>query len=182
MRIHTDTLTAHDIVRSAAARGMSDVRAERTIGVHASLTMHRSLSRRHAFDVRLTGTSSRRPNGWDPQWWDDVHAATWDEWGMFLATLFDLDPNAIVGSVKHPIYAGREHFHAVTRGRFKMLTADQQHGRAGHRWDSANRYTTFVSGAADGVIRVNVTPCVSCDAETCHVDPAPYLSQLNRKA
>lgn len=141
MRIHTDTLTYSDIYRATNAAEM--------VGVSVSITAHGSRSRATAFDVTLTGTSSRRPNpGTGGRYPSDDHAATWDEWGMFLAALFNADPNAFAGSAAHPVYANRDHFHAVTGDRFRTLTAPYQHGAGGHRWDYTNGNLTCACGAS----------------------------------
>lgn len=161
MRIHSDILTTGDVYRATSARGMR--------GVDADATSHGSRSRACALDVSLTGTSSRRPNtgtrgaggyGID-------YAATWDEWGMILAELFAIDPRAFVGSTRHPIYAGAEHFHAVTADRFRTLVAADQHGGPGHRWGSILE--------PGGDYRQEC----ACGATWRHVDPAPYVARLS---
>jgi hypothetical protein len=157
MRIHSDVLTARDIYAATTAAGMH--------GVYAETMAHGSRSHRAAFEVKLTGNSSRRPNpGTGGRYVDGDHAATWDEWGMFLAALFTVDPAAIVGTVARPTYAGREHFHAVTGNRFRTLTAPYQHGGGGHRWD----WDTVNGGQL----------CTSCEATMARVDAAPYLAAL----
>jgi len=45
-------------------------------------------------------------------------AATWDEWGHWIAELFERDPDAIIGE-----YRGRDDFHAYTSERY--LIKDQ---------------------------------------------------------
>lgn len=125
MRLHTDILAPSDIYRAVTAAGMT--------GVHVEATRHGSRARDHAFEVHLTGTSSRRPNGGN-YGAGAGYAATWDEWGMFLAALFELDPQAIAGTPGRPTYASGETFHAATWDRFKSLTAPHQHGGSGHKW------------------------------------------------
>lgn len=111
-----------------------------TVGAEANLPgvrlrAHRQGSRthKHAFDVSLVGNSSRRvmapPNGAG-----DETAATWDEWGVFFANLFAIDPDARCGgTVKRPVYANGVDFHNKTGGRFgqRMLPADTHQQ---HRW------------------------------------------------
>lgn len=121
MRIYTDTLTADDVTAAATSRGMRRV--------VATLEPRGARKRARAFDVHLTGTSSRRPNDGHGNGSHAGYAATWDEWGMFLATLYEADPDMIA----HP-YTGAAHFHAATCGRFATLTAPYQHGGGGHRW------------------------------------------------
>src|SRR5690606_16400637 len=81
MRIHTSTLTESDIYAAARA-------ARATV---ESLSQHRSRTHDHAFEVKLTGNSRRRPNGGSYGADRDAYAATWDQWGVFLGLLFDTD-------------------------------------------------------------------------------------------
>ena len=53
---------------------------------------------------------------------------TYDEWGIVLNALYDLDPD-----MHATYYQNRDDFHAATGGRFRRLTWEGQHGR--HRWD-----------------------------------------------
>lgn len=140
MRIHSDTLTPADVYAAADAAGP---------GVHVTLTRHGSRSRSHALEVKLTGTSSRRPNGGNRGADSDAYAATWDEWGMFLARLFDVDPDATCWAYPN----GGTDFDIVTRGRFDTLTPDEQHRL--HRWnfDYGAGLLTCACGAEQGRAR-----------------------------
>lgn len=65
------------------------------------------------------GTSTRNRygvGGW---------AATFDEWGWFLAALFDADPTARCGTAKHPVYKDREDFHDRTHGVYRPIGAER---------------------------------------------------------
>jgi hypothetical protein len=118
MRLHTDILTARQVY--AATAGID--------GVDVELTYHGSRSRDHAFDVHLIAESRkgrRRSNtgtygaGYD-------YAATWDEWGLFFAALFEDDPQMTCWA-----YDGADDFSRSTGGRFDgepFTTHDQ------HRW------------------------------------------------
>lgn len=122
MRIHTDKLTAADIHRATTAAGMR--------GVCADVREAGSRSRARRFDVSLTGTSTRRTNpGTSGYHYRDDYAATWDEWGMFIQDLFNIDPDAIIGQ-----YQSKNHFEEVTYDRYIHLTAPYQHGGGGHTW------------------------------------------------
>lgn len=125
MRLHSDKIVWDDIAKACYAAGMR--------GVSHSTTEHGSRIRDRAFEVKLTGNSPRRPNGGVRPGTDD-HAATWDEWGMFLAYLFKIDPNMVAGDSGRPAYDGAENFHAATGGRFETLTADDQH--RSHKWEN----------------------------------------------
>lgn len=95
MRIHTDRLTESDIY-TAARHARADV---------VVLTEHGSRSRDHAFNVKLEGESRRRPNGGaSGKGYASGYAATWDQWGVFLAILFDIDPDAFTPYDKSGAY------------------------------------------------------------------------------
>lgn len=158
MRIHTsDAITAQILYAATSAAGMT--------GVDVDASRHGSRTHAQAWEVSLTGTSSRRPNpGTGGNYPSDLHAATWDEWGMFLAALYAVDPQMRAGGAKHPTYTSAEDFHAVTRDRYRVLTAPYQHGGGGHRWES------------DG----EAMWCTSCEAEREH--PATTLARREREA
>lgn len=111
--------------------------AARNAGVTTELVeWHRSRSHVGAFEVRLSGGSSRRSQG------SDYQAATWDEWGMFLAALYALDPTMVVGS---GTYLSADHFTWATGGRFnpehpQHVTPATQHRQ--HRWQPGGMAVT----------------------------------------
>jgi hypothetical protein len=76
-------------------------------------TRHGSRSRDRAYDVILSGSSPYWANsgGYGA---DGFKAATWDEWGWFLAHLFEVDP-----SVRTRDYADASNFHRKTHNRFQ---------------------------------------------------------------
>lgn len=53
---------------------------------------------------------------------------TYDEWGILLNALYDLDPD-----MNATYYQDRRDFHESTGWRFTTLKWEDQHGR--HRWD-----------------------------------------------
>lgn len=118
MRIHSDILNRGDVSDAAQAAGIVTFVRLSTVG---------SRSRARAFDVILSGTSSHRT-----QWHGGAgeRAATWDEWGMFLGRLFELDPDAHCGKNS---YQSAAHYHWMTGDRFRSLTPPYQHKR--HRWE-----------------------------------------------
>lgn len=103
MRIHTNA--SETIVRRAAIKA----------GVELRMTVHKSRTHDHGFEVSLRGASRRRPNFYNG---DGSYAATWDQWGVFLAAIFDADVLTRCGSGKRPTYADAEDFHRKTFGRF----------------------------------------------------------------
>lgn len=102
MRIHANTLTTSEIYKAA--------RIARVEIEH--LTEHGSRKRAHAFEVKLSGESRRRPNNNGAH--GDVFAATWDQWGVFLACLFDADNEITIPTA----YADRSDFQYRTDARF----------------------------------------------------------------
>lgn len=92
-------------------------------------------SRTHArkFDLLLAGIAgptakngARRRRTNSGQWGAGYEwAATFDEWGWFLAALFDADPAARCGSTTFPVYANREDFHDRTHGVYRPIGAER---------------------------------------------------------
>lgn len=116
MRIHTDKIELRHIHAAMSEAQVSPIR----------LTLHGSRSRDHAFDVKLTGLSNRRCNG-DT----DEYAATWDQWGVFLGALYQMDPD-----MKVPYYDSRDHFNYVTDYRFDTEEERQEIALAhDHHWE-----------------------------------------------
>lgn len=102
MRIHSDVLKFSDI-HDAARIARVDV---------VKLSDHGSRRRSQAFDVKLEGESRRRPNG-GSSGAGSGYAATWDQWGVFLAVLFERDPEMLT-----PYYTDAENFADRTADRF----------------------------------------------------------------
>lgn len=120
MRIHTN-LTHGDLADAARHAGV----------IIARSSQHGSRSREHAFEVNLSG--SGRHGG---QWGNGQgKAATWDEWGIFLAELFRRDPKLTTRD-----YPSEEAFHWLTVDRYRTLTPEQQHIQ--HRWGDVQRVAT----------------------------------------
>lgn len=139
MRLHTDTLNDFDFYLAARV-----ARVE-----FSKFSRHGSRSRDHAFDVTLTGESRRRPNagiGSGDHIGTDDYAATWDQWGVFLSVLFDLDP-----SMTSRYYTDREHFHDRTADRFNPggilpgRPTREQVETPGHAWSGAFRVPQYAN-------------------------------------
>lgn len=123
MRVHT----------SVEYGTLSD--AARAAGVMLTASRHGSRTHDHAWEIRLTdGAGRARTNSGKHGAGHDV-AATWDEWGIFLARVFDVDPDTRVGSVAYPVYTDADAFHIATDWRYETLTPGAQHVR--HTWRSA---------------------------------------------
>lgn len=93
--------------------------ARKTSGVwHERLVRKGSRTHDVAYDVILSGESGRYTN----QRWvngDGVEAATWDQWGIYLAVIFEADPEAKCVGGGGGGYANAEDFHRKTGGRFE---------------------------------------------------------------
>lgn len=125
MKIHSDKITAAHMYDAAHKAGVDFERMDQK----------GSRSKARAFDFLLTGSSNRRPNSGHRGATGDVYAATWDEWGMFLAYLFDVDPDA-----KATYYDNAEDFHWQTAARFHALIPSQQ--CRDHNWKFQGRAAT----------------------------------------
>ncbi|HBH59913.1 MAG TPA: hypothetical protein DDY41_17665 [Arthrobacter bacterium] len=122
MRLHTNTLTwraVHEALDRAILAGR--------IPAHVSLITcaeYRSRVRKAGIEIQL-GTYDKEPG--DGRRWSNtgthganseangegVYAATWNEWGWFLAEVFAADPEA-----KCNWYDGAAAFHARTKNAF----------------------------------------------------------------
>lgn len=123
MKIHSDILTRGDFITAARRAGVTIV----------DLSEHGSKTRLRAFKFYISGSGV-----FGGQYGNASHkTATWDEWGIALAHLFDVDPFTHTGKGG---YVGAEDYHWQTGGRFKTLTADQQHLR--HRWERMHVLST----------------------------------------
>ena len=121
MKIHTDRLTSAEVYAATKAGGMK--------GVYAECVTLGSRSRKRGLVVHLVGNSGRRPNPGKGGVERGGYAATWDEWGMFLNYLFEMDPDAIATGA----YDGRDEFLLKTDWRFTDLTADE--ACKNHKWE-----------------------------------------------
>lgn len=112
MRIHSDFIEVIDVRKAARLSGTSFTRFD----------LKGSRKRAQAFDVILTGNSPRRQNQGEDM------AATWDQWGVFLQTLFALDPAMVT-----PYYENADHFAWSTGNRYPDFSLADDHVK-GHRW------------------------------------------------
>ena len=131
MRIHSDSIDALEIRKAARLAGVGFTRFD----------LKGSRTRKAAFDIILTGNSPRRQNGGDDM------AATWDQWGHFLNTLFTLDADMVT-----PYYANAEHFHWATGGRYAGGFDLADDHVKGHKWQ-------FSGDSAGGGYMVHECPC-----------------------
>lgn len=129
-----------DVYAAANAAGVClyrfDVRGART---HA-----------HGYNVHLEGSSGRATNS--GHFGAGSHpAATWDEWGVFLAHLFAVDP-----TTDATYYKGRDDFDLQTGERYTPTGLAESHTPCRtHKWEyAAPRSFTCAKGC--GAVRVRV--------------------------
>jgi hypothetical protein len=114
MKIHTDYLTYIDLCDALRVAGLPELYLEHTA--------HGSRSRHHAFNVNLSSDAGRDRNGRKRRLENSGQygagynfAATYDEWGYWLAELFERDPDMTA-----TYYKSREDFHAQTGGKYRV--------------------------------------------------------------
>lgn len=106
MKIHADTLTLNQL-HDAVPNGCY-IAQEEEVG---------SRKRDHAFEVRLSG-SSKYGLGYECA---GHKAATWDEWGIFINSIFEVEPTAICG-----MYDGRNDFIDKTQAEYERISTYRQ--------------------------------------------------------
>lgn len=122
MRIHTADETI-----AIANQALRHAKAETLIPSHVYidvLIQRASRTRAYAAEVHLA--ASHKSPGDRRRYANTGHngadrgtfAASYDEWGHFLAALFELDPAAVAGP-----YKSRDDFHAQTRNAYYLVSA-----------------------------------------------------------
>jgi hypothetical protein len=143
MKIYSSTVTIDD-VRNALTRGR-----ERGIINPATYFAHlRPFAPRRGgrgFDVYLLcadydGRGRRKPAGYSRGVAEGDYAATYDEWGHFIAALYELDEWAQIGTYQH-----RQHFNRVTGDSYdpRMFTLD-------YRLSGADPYPFVLGSVSNG--------------------------------
>lgn len=94
MRLYSDTLTYRDLIEALPPR----------VDLAVCDTLSRPRKRAGGWNVSLTGTSPYASQ------MSGRKAATWDEWGVWMAELYRLDPDALIGQ-----YGSHADFVAQTR-------------------------------------------------------------------
>lgn len=129
MKLHSDIIDltgVYDAMLTAKRAGLvsADI---------AFVVLHKSPSRsRHnGFEIQLgtndktTGPSrSRKFKNSGHSGADNIYAATWDEWGFFIAELFAIDPDATFGS-----YKGLTDFNVQTGNKFVPVKWSHSYSR-----------------------------------------------------
>lgn len=112
MRLHTNTHTWQSI-REALDRAKRAGKVAQHVHIE-TLDERGSRSKARAFEIslraynKIEGDGRRRPNQNTGE--RELWAATYDEWGWFIAELFAVEPDAVFGS-----YIGRHGFDAATK-------------------------------------------------------------------
>lgn len=106
MRAYSDFLTASDL-RNAVPGGC-------TLEL---LTIDAPRVRRHGWDVKLRRPASARHENTGRYGAGAEGAASWDDYGVWMAALFALDP-----AFKIANYDGREDFEAQTDGAYQVTS------------------------------------------------------------
>lgn len=144
MRIHTFMTEAE----LADALG----RARREAGVYTLKQKgYASRSHRLAFEILLSGDSPYSTNSGRYGASNEGQAAAWDQWGIFLAVMFEADPMIKVTGA----YRNAAHFHHVTGGRFSRdhvgteVVRSQEsaaYRRTAHRWQYDHENSNPLTG------------------------------------
>jgi hypothetical protein len=140
MKLHTDKITRADLYNAARYAGVS----------LNEVTEQGSRSRAGGFQVYLEGSSNHQSNGRPHK------AATWDEWGIFMAYLYEIDPVAMWGN-KSWGYSDVEDFNRKTQDRFTKGIPYDLHTQ--HKWS----YDYQRSRGFGGQVYHN---CTGCSAST----------------
>lgn len=118
MKIHSDVITRDDVYRAASvARSVFP-------GTSVEVSAVGSRSHRRAFEVHMTGDGStcrNRTNAgtrYGDHGTEAEYSAGYAAWGWLVATLYDIDPDAVWGSAKNPIYGSKADFELKTADLF----------------------------------------------------------------
>jgi hypothetical protein len=124
MKLHSDILTESD-VRDALDRAKQRGHVDRLV-IFDVLEVKGSRTRKNGFEVHLEWLGTKVKG--DGRRWTNtgqrgadtggMYAATYDEWGWFIAELFDKDENAVFGQ-----YKGLDHFNTYTKYAYELTTA-----------------------------------------------------------
>lgn len=103
MNIYSNRLGQDDLTQAAQAAGLYFEKFE---------TIHQPRIRRYGWNILLGRPGSRRRFNTGSHGGGEVGAASRDDWGRFLATLYELDSDLRVPQAG---YSSRDSFHAATR-------------------------------------------------------------------
>jgi hypothetical protein len=135
MRLHTNTHTWRSI-HQALDRAKEAGRIPHHVDL-ITCAEYRSQSRKAGIEIQL-GTYVKEPG--DGRRWTNtgthgansdqngagIYAATWDEWGWFLAEVFTADPHA-----KCNWYDGKAEFERITKHAYVLQSIGSEYPQAG---------------------------------------------------
>jgi hypothetical protein len=119
MKVYSDKLTEQDLRVTLSTAVNTYVPGHCGFEKFEHLARPRLASR--GWDVLLYRAGSRRPFATGRHGAGDRGAARYDDYGLWLAALYDLDPDMQVRG-QYP-YKGRDDFHRATEGKFRAVTA-----------------------------------------------------------
>ncbi len=124
MRIHFHVNNQDTLKAISNAQKTSSVTLEKC-------SKHGSRSHRLAYEIVLSGESPHKSGSAE---FAQEQAATWDQWGIFLAVLYSVDPYA-----KSWAYSDATDFHHKTGYRFDEGGVDgrnhPEYRRTSHKWE-----------------------------------------------
>lgn len=105
MKVYSDSLTYDDLIGSLPDR----------VHLDECVAIKRSRVRQHGWTIQLSGTSTRHRNSgvYGAATWK-APPATYDEHGIWMARLYDIDPKARIAC-----YRDAKDFRLSTKGRFE---------------------------------------------------------------
>lgn len=101
MKIYSNTLEREDLFKTCPSSCELEV-----------ITIGHPRKAARAWQTRLSCPFGKRWAGGNMNsspWDERVKAASWDQWGIWMADLFDIDPDAIIG-----YYNNQSHFMEMT--------------------------------------------------------------------
>jgi hypothetical protein len=140
MKLHSNNITEQDI-RDALKTEKESGRIAPTVTFKV-LDPKGSRSHVRAFEVQLHSwdyvprDGRRRGNDGAYGAMQEYWAATYDEWGFFLAALYRVDPNMVCGTVKNPVYADEYDYTWKTAETYTLggLLAQLEQGEDPYPW------------------------------------------------
>jgi len=116
-------------------------------GVYATTASHGSRSHAGAIELSMEGNGYAKNTGQYGAGYEI--GATWDEWGVVFAAIFDADPDAVAGSVKRPVYAGGDDYRRKTQYRFDADGLPEDTHRR-HAWELAGPLVQYCKKCSAG--------------------------------
>lgn len=116
MIIRSNQISRAQIVQAAVEAGVNFIDTNSRDGWFEPIREFTPKAFQSGYEVFLTGSSPYNAAHQSHQGYQYEKAATWDEWGVFIAFLYDIDPAAQIGH-----YTGRENFRQVTRAEVERI-------------------------------------------------------------